>query len=188
MTPKFNIYGISDNHWNHWQINRYCKRGFESLEQMNDSMTKKWNNTVRNEDLIINVGDVCFTKGESAAITAVFKKLNGRKILVKGNHDRKSTAWYLTNGWDFVCDRFVWVLNKKRILFIHDPKHITDHDYKTCHYIFHGHLHEKGPFITKKKQCKIINLSVEKVNYTPINLITMINRLKQGYFDKDIER
>lgn len=184
MHPKFNIYVTSDNHFNHWNINRYCKRGFKSLEQMNNTMVKRWNSNIRPEDIVIHLGDIIFTKGQSSEIKKMIGKLNGRKILIKGNHDRKSYSWYLTNGFDFIIERGIWRFNKKKVLFVHDPKSITHNDYKTCDYILHGHLHDKGRFIKNRKQCQIINLSVEQTNYTPMNLITLLNRLSQGYYDK----
>lgn len=185
MRPKFNILVVADNHWNHWNINKYCHRGYSTLEDMNSDMIKRWNRVVKPNDLVIHLGDIIFTKGASEEIKKILTQLNGRIVLVKGNHDRKSYAFYLANGIDFICERFEWVFNKKKILFVHSPHDITYRDYKTCNYILHGHSHEKGQFIHKRKNCKIVNLSVEQINYTPMNLITLLNRLQQGYYDKE---
>jgi len=184
MRPKFNIYTSSDQHFNHWNINEYCNRGFKDLKDMNETLIQNWNQTVKKEDIIILLGDLIFTKGESKAIVDILKRLNGRKMLVVGNHDRKSYSWYLSNGIDFLAERFIWRFNKKKILFIHDPKSISYRDYRTCDVILHGHRHDKGQFVSKRKQCRIVNLSVEKTNYKPLNLITLLNRLQQGYYDK----
>jgi len=185
MKPTINIYVIADNHFNHWNINKYCSRGFKDLQDMNSTMIKRWNKIVRPEDLVIHIGDLVFTKGSSEEIKKIIKSLNGRKILIKGNHDRKSYSYYLTNGIDFVCERMIWEFNKKKVLFIHSPHEITFNDYRTCKYIIHGHSHNKGQFIHKRKQCRIINVSVENINYTPMSLITLLNRLQQGYYDKE---
>lgn len=183
MRPTINIYVIADNHFNHWNINRYCSRGFKDLKDMNSTMIKRWNKIVRPEDLVIHLGDLVFTKGSSEEIKKVINSLNGRKILIKGNHDRKSYSYYLTNGIDFVCERMIWEFNKKKVLFIHSPHEITYNDYRTCKYIIHGHSHNKGLFIHKRKQCRIVNVSVENINYTPMSLITLLNKLQQGYYD-----
>ena len=37
----------------------------------------------------------------------IFNKLPGRKVLVMGNHDKKSARWYSEHGFDFVCNMFV---------------------------------------------------------------------------------
>ena len=184
MKPSFNIYVSSDQHFNHWAINRYCKRGFKSLQDMNSTMIKKWNRLVRPDDLIIHVGDLIFTQGASKNIIEILKQLNGRIILVRGNHDRKSYSYYMTNGIDFICERFSWYFNKKKILFIHSPHDVTYNDLKTCRYIIHGHSHDKGKFIHKNKQCQLINVSVENTKFAPLNLVTLLNRVKQGYYEK----
>lgn len=183
MRPSINIYIISDNHFNHWNINRYCSRGFPNLETMNNTMIKRWNTVVKPEDLVIHIGDIIFTKGESKAISDMIAKLNGRKILIKGNHDRKSYSWYLTHGFDFICERMIWEFNRKKILFIHSPHEISHNDYRTCRYIIHGHSHNKGQFLHKKKNCKIVNISVENIKYTPISLITLLNKIQQGCYE-----
>ncbi len=184
MKPNINYYIVSDNHFNHWNINRYCKRGYPSLDKMNSDMIAKWNRIVRPEDMVIHVGDLCFTKGESKKVAEIIKQLNGRKILVKGNHDRKSYSWYLTHGIEFICERFMWEFNNKKILFIHSPHDVDYRDLRVCNYIIHGHSHDKGNFIHTRKQCKIINVSVEHIKFTPMNLVTLLNRLKQGYYEK----
>lgn len=184
MRPTTNFFVIGDNHFNHWNINKYCGRGYKDLPSMNNDMVKRWNKIVRPKDLVIHVGDIVFTKGESQKVADVIKKLNGRIILIKGNHDRKSYSWYLANGIDFLCERMIWEYNKKKVLFIHSPHDITYNDYRTCKYIVHGHSHDKGQFVHKRKQCQIVNVSVEHINYTPMNLVTLLNRLQQGYYEK----
>jgi calcineurin-like phosphoesterase family protein len=188
MRPKVNIFVISDSHFNHWNINRYCNRGFDTLDDMNTTMFRKWNNVIKPTDIVIIVGDLVFTKGESKEVAKVIGQLNGRKILIKGNHDRKSYSWYLSNGIDFICERMIWEFNKKKVLFIHKHQDITHNDYRTCKYIIHGHSHNKGAFLHKRKQCKIVNVSTEQINFTPMNLVTLLNRLQQGYYDKGGKR
>ena len=183
MKPEINIFLISDNHFNHWNINKYCNRGFNSLAEMNTTMIKKWNNIVRQKDIVIIVGDLVFTKGDSNEIKNIIKVLNGRKILVKGNHDRKSNLFYLTNGIDFICEKFEWNFNNKKILFIHNPHLIDPIEFVKYKYIIHGHQHNAVPFIQKKQKCICVNVSTEHINYTPLNLITLLNKLKQGYHE-----
>lgn len=111
-----------------------------------------------------------------------FAELNG-KTFVTGN----SYNWYLTHGFDFVCDQFAWDYNKKKILFVHNPNHVRMPDLNTYHYVIHGHQHNSTPFIQKKRGCIFVNVSVEHIDYTPLNLITLLNRLKQGYYDDKSE-
>jgi calcineurin-like phosphoesterase family protein len=192
--PTFNIFAISDPHIHHEKIIELCHRPFLNIEDQDTRLTSSWNCTIRPEDLVIILGDFVWTKGGSDLIKEAIKKLNGRKILVKGNHDKKGNIWYLENGLDFICDRFVWDYNGKRILFVHDPSHATADDIDRYEYILHGHCHNNVPFLRKKpkhkedweksKECIFVNLSVENTKYRPMALIPLLNRLSQGYYEK----
>jgi len=182
MKPVINIYVLSDNHFNHWNINRLCERGFNSLEHMNNTMISRWNRAVKPNDLVIHLGDLIFTKGASEEVAKVIKCLNGRKVLIKGNHDRKSYSWYLTHGINFICEKSVWYYNKKSILFVHRPSDVSLAEIKRYDYIIHGHQHNSTPLIQQKGETVFVNISVENVKYSPVNLITLLNRLKQAYY------
>lgn len=182
--PALNIYILSDNHFLHGKIIEHCNRPFKDQNDQDTRMKTLWNATVREQDMVIHLGDLSFTAGSSELIKQRLKELNGRIILVRGNHDRKSTMWYLTNGIDFICDRFVWEYNNKRMLFVHNPAHVSPDEYKKYQYVLHGHCHGNVPFITKRDDCTFINLSVEHLKYTPLSLLTLLNRLTQGYYEQ----
>jgi len=55
---------------------------------MNEAMVKEWNDLIAPEDLVYIIGDVAFLPAQKAAETV--NRLNGTKILVEGNHDRKA--------------------------------------------------------------------------------------------------
>jgi len=90
MKSLLNIFVTSDQHFNHFKISQLCGRKFRSLEEMHNVMIKLWNNTIRPQDIVIHLGDIVFTKGASSEVSKIISQLNGRIILVKGNHDRKS--------------------------------------------------------------------------------------------------
>lgn len=80
----------SDTHWGHTNIIKFCPetRGqFTDVEHMNSEMIRMWNEIVNPEDLVYHLGDVAFCQASRA--TQIMRSLNGRKILVKGNHDSK---------------------------------------------------------------------------------------------------
>jgi calcineurin-like phosphoesterase family protein len=54
---------------------------------MNESIIQAWNAKVGHTDLTYILGDVAFCNVEKA--TNFVRRLNGRKILVEGNHDHK---------------------------------------------------------------------------------------------------
>jgi calcineurin-like phosphoesterase family protein len=74
----------SDLHLNHSNIIRYCHRPFSDVSEMNDTLIRNWNEVVKPKDTVYVLGD--FAWGRSAG--AFRKKLNGRVVLILGNHDR----------------------------------------------------------------------------------------------------
>ena len=164
-----NIFVISDTHYRHAKIIEYCSRPFSTVEEQDASLTRRWNSVVKKEDLVIHLGDFALHKN-SAEIKDICSKLNGRKILVKGNHDRKSMHWYCNNGFAFFCDSFAL----GDVLFTHRP--VGKQDFLLMPYKLnvHGHIHEKDspdPLIYK-------NVSVEKINYCPIKLDNILGEFK----------
>ena len=191
MKTDFNIYGLSDSHFLHDNILKFTydkektlllRPEFASIEDMDNKMRSLWNHTIRPEDIVIHIGDLVWTKGSSERIKELIKSLNGRKILVRGNHDRKSYSWYLSNGIDFVCDRFHWDYNGKRILFVHNPDHCDSSEYSRYDIILFGHVHRNRPFISHMDNTYFVNMSVEQIKYRPMALLPLFNRILQGYY------
>ena len=164
MDKRCNIFTISDTHFFHTNIIKYCNRPFTAEEQ-DEAMIKRWNSVVREGDVVIHVGDFALHK-DSEKVHNIIHELNGSKILVKGNHDRKSNHWYMTNGFSFVCDSFVL----DNIIYTHRP---VDKIENWKFNIF-GHIHDK--VLPKYENSKYICVSVEKINYTPILIETLIKK------------
>jgi calcineurin-like phosphoesterase family protein len=104
----------SDPHYWHANIIKFCARPYADVEEMNEALVRNWNEIVRPEDTVIVVGDFSLAFRSVETFT---RRLNGRKILVAGNHDfchsahKKSrtpenqavwTQKYLDNGWNEV--------------------------------------------------------------------------------------
>ena len=79
----------SDHHWGHFNIIRYTGRPFKTVHEMNKVMTERWNSLVKPGDTVYHLGDLCFHN--KIHPKDLIKKLNGKIILIKGNHDKKKT-------------------------------------------------------------------------------------------------
>lgn len=77
------IWFTGDNHFNHANIIRFCKRPFGDVIEMNEIMVERWNKVVKPNDDIYHVGDFGF--GE---VFHILKRLNGKKHLTRGSHDK----------------------------------------------------------------------------------------------------
>lgn len=84
------IYFWSDTHFNHQAILKYCRRPFEGVAEMNESMVERWNLVVKPQDTIYLLGDFGFSHSKLEPLGAIFGRLHGHKHLIIGNHDEKN--------------------------------------------------------------------------------------------------
>lgn len=80
-------YFIADTHFFHEKIIKMCNRPFDNVEEMNKKLIENWNKKVTDDDTVYILGDVSF-KGSKENTISILKQLKGKKILIKGNHDR----------------------------------------------------------------------------------------------------
>lgn len=78
-------YITSDLHFGHKNIIKYENRPFNSVEEMDKAIINMWNKTVEKDDLVYILGDFSWYKGQKT--NEILNQLNGKKILVIGNHD-----------------------------------------------------------------------------------------------------
>ena len=109
----------SDPHFGHDNVLDFCNRPFEDMEDMMEVMRKKHNALVKPEDTVIYVGDIFFHTDKPVA-KAYMDSLNGKKILVRGNHDRKARDM-TQMGFDFVVEEMVLVIANERVTVSHYP-------------------------------------------------------------------
>lgn len=169
----------SDTHWGHQNILAYCKRPFANLEEMNEALCDRWNSRVNHGDTVYHLGD--FSMGGRQNL-AYRKRLNGKIILVRGNHDYKPEVM-LAAGFDEVHSSLTLERDGKKLYLSHIPKHLpdptnrwyhpsllrdppTDYDYFLC-----GHVHEQW-----KRIGNTINVGVDASNYYPLTLQELLNR------------
>lgn len=154
------IWFTSDLHIGHTNIISYCSRPFSSVDEMNDELVKRWNDRVQKHDTVYVVGDMFLGLVENAI--PYVKSLRGRKILIRGNHDRKSSIM-LESGFDEVHNRIEMKLKDGRsALLIHEPSKNVSYD--EFDVIVHGHHH--GPPIVSGK---MINVCVDNWDFKPIS-------------------
>lgn len=76
----------ADTHFGHPLMITTLKRPYDNVEEMNERMIEAWNKTVHPKDTVWHLGDFAM-KMEANGIADVFRRLNGRKHLILGNHD-----------------------------------------------------------------------------------------------------
>lgn len=132
----------ADFHFGHTNIIKYCpdSRGkYESVSAMHDAMIQDWNSKVAPDDLVYMLGDVAFGKVGNAVNT--IQQLNGRKILIIGNHDVKNMQHPEFVACFEATHQYLEIFhNDVRVVMCHFP--IYDHaDAGIGSVMFHGHKH-----------------------------------------------
>jgi calcineurin-like phosphoesterase family protein len=91
------IWFTSDLHFGHAGAIKYCNRPFETVEQMNAELVRRWNFLVHPDHTIYVLGDLALCRYRDFA--PIGEKLNGKKILIRGNHDSYSVGQYERCGF-----------------------------------------------------------------------------------------
>ena len=81
------IYIISDTHFNHENIIKYCNRPFKDINEMNDTIINNWNMIVKKDDIVYHLGD--FFLGSKFDLKNIVDRLNGTIYLIRGNHEER---------------------------------------------------------------------------------------------------
>ena len=83
------IYVTSDFHFGHEKFFIYTARGYQTIQEMNEDLVRKFNSVVSNDDDVYILGDLVL--GDIGNIEYV-RELNGRLHVVLGNHDTNMRA------------------------------------------------------------------------------------------------
>ena len=134
----------SDLHFGHTNIIKFCPRTrghFRDVHHMNGEMIRMWNEQVQPHDMVYIVGDVAFGRPEKAV--GHVRALNGRKVLVAGNHDEKM----LEHGdfracFEEVHTRLKMVHNGHLVIMDHHPILEWENMHRGAIH-FYGHLHDR---------------------------------------------
>lgn len=141
-------YYIADCHFFHEALNeKMDKRGFESVQAMNEYMIEKWNQKVRHNDEVVILGD--FSWGNAEETNDLLDRLHGKLYMIRGNHD------YFLQKSDFRAERFVWIKsyaemqdNQRKVILCHYPVMCYNGQYRLDRkgnprtYMLYGHVHD----------------------------------------------
>lgn len=166
----------SDQHFGHKNFLNFLDeegrqiRPFSSVEEMDEFMIENWNSAVQPEDTIVCLGDIAIKRKS----LQILERLNGRKILIRGNHDIFHTSDYLKY---FEEIRAVEVKPGAQLIFSHYPIHPDS--LKKGWINVHGHIHQRVVKVEDGiPDPRYFNISVECTEYTPIEWNDLYNHLQ----------
>ena len=179
---------ISDTHFGHEKTCTVFKREdgsplrpFASAEEMDEFMIRAWNDRVRPNDKVYHLGDVVINR----KFLHVLGRLNGDKVLIRGNHD----IFRLEDYTQYFRDVRGYDVKNGMIL-----SHIPVHPESLARFgtNIHGHLHANRVMRIRGVDVKSGELlysneidpryhcvCVEQTDFAPISLEEVYERIRQ---------
>jgi calcineurin-like phosphoesterase family protein len=181
------VFLVSDTHFGHAGVCRFTEsdgvtkiRPWTDPDEMDEEMIRRWNDRVRPNDKVYHLGDVVINRKSLATIS----RLNGDKVLIRGNHDifrddeyrlyfRELRAYHVMNG----------------MILSHIPLHEASLGRFGVN--IHGHLHsgrvKKARGIDARTGATLYSdendvryhcVCVEQTDFTPILFEDVIKRIE----------
>ena len=113
-----NIFFTSDWHIGHENVLKFCNRPFDDLVDMHKKIVKRFNATVTPNSVTYFLGDMGLCS--QTVLKDVIDQLNGVKVLVLGNHDKKMHGMY-NCGFDVVLYSADIYIHNERVTMSHCP-------------------------------------------------------------------
>lgn len=192
------VFATSDTHFGHERNLVLSNRPFATIEEHDECLISNWNSVVPTDGLTFIVGDA-FLGDRLRLMHAYLPRLNGRKILVSGNHDKtfagSASGWkhvrsYLDAGFEQVMAWGTYKLPPTRpdrtgrtVLMSHFPydgdsrgvdRHSGARLRDEGQVLLHGHVH--GKFKTHRSAATgalQVNVGVDVWDYTPVSMTTL---------------
>ena len=179
---------VSDTHFGHKGVCHFMRkdgetklRPWDTAEEMDEEMVKRWNERVKPSDKVYHLGDVVINR----KALGIMRRLNGDKVLIRGNHDifrddeyrehfRELRAYHVMNG----------------MIFSHIPLHPDSLGRFGVN--VHGHLHSdrvmktgksiafgNGAFTPHEIDTRYHCVCVEQTDFAPILFEDVIKRIEE---------
>ena len=177
----------ADGHLGHFNILKFCDRPFPTLHEMHKELTKRCNEVVKPEDTVMYLGDFCFA-AKKQEVLVYREKLNGKIILIRGNHDHKTTRKAFRPDCYHELEAQIGPYN---CMCVHVPLYppggnVPERDqlindarikkYAKYDFIISGHRHEKALWTGNS-----INVGVDMHDFYPLAEDRLLDLLTQKY-------
>lgn len=180
------VFLTSDTHFGHTNICKFTTadgkpvRPWDNADEMDEALVANWNSVVRPGDKVYHCGDVVINKKALKTLG----RLNGDKVLIRGNHDIFADADYLQY---FRSLRGYHVMNG--CILSHIPVHPDSLGRFGTN--IHGHLHtnrvKKARGVDAKTgqilysdqfDTRYYSVCVELHNFTPVLFEDVLKKIK----------
>jgi calcineurin-like phosphoesterase family protein len=157
-----------------------CGRPFFDVGEMNETLIKNWNAWVHKNDEIYILGDFAY-KGTGLEAESIIKRLNGKKYLIKGNHDKFiEDKNFNKNNFEWIKDYYVLPYKKLKFVLFHYPIFEWEGYFGDAIHLY-GHVHNSGNNIQGREKFNILgkralNVGVDVNDFYPISIEEILTR------------
>lgn len=187
------IFFTSDLHIGHANIIRFSNRPFRDVDHMHEVLVNNYNSVVGVDSTCYFLGDVGITN--TPTFSEVISKMNGRKVLILGNHDGGVNKMY-DAGFDVVLHGATLLIAGQVVTLTHCPllgiprenldgiPHVAGENWHgesrekmrkfSTHYRgqfhLHGHIHSPNGGRSQPVLGRQMDVGVDANNYRPVSL------------------
>ncbi|MDU1847578.1 MAG: metallophosphoesterase [Niallia nealsonii] len=171
-------YFISDTHFFHENIIKFSNRPFEDVAKMNQTLISNWNAVIEQKDEVYILGDFV-VRGTGKQANEILEQLNGKKYLIKGNHEYYLDDPEFKNSYfEWIKDYYSFKYNKKTFVLFHYPILEWNGFYNDSIHLY-GHVHhKKKEYLRNILGPRAINVGVDVNNFFPISLEQVLTIVK----------
>lgn len=174
------VFLTSDTHFGHMGVCKFMRndgvtklRPWSNPDEMDEEMVKRWNERVKPTDKVYHLGDVVINR----KALNIMHRLNGDKVLIKGNHDIFKLEDYTAHFRDI---RSYHVMNG--LILSHIPLHTSTLYRFGCN--IHGHLHANRVMRSNGYGREVVderyyNVCVENTDFAPILFEDVLKCIKE---------
>lgn len=148
------IWFTSDLHLGHRAAINMCARPFETVDEMNETLIHNYNSCIKKNDTVYILGDIAH-KIPAQEANQIIARLNGKKILCKGNHDKDYDVELFEGIYDFL-EIAVYGIN---VSLMHYPMMEWPKSFHGSLHL-HGHIHSRGDYNLQQKCDGILRYDV----------------------------
>lgn len=172
------IFITSDLHFNHDKDFIWKARGFNSVQEMNEELIKRYNSVVQDEDTVYILGDSMMGMNVNEGL-AYLRRLKGTKYLALGNHDTNARVEAYKNSGIFAGVEFAYRLKVKgkQFYLTHYPTITANGDEGIKVFNLYGHTHQTTNFYENNKF--MYHVGVDSHDCYPVAIEDIIEEIEK---------
>lgn len=176
------VFFTSDLHLGYEDVLDKSIRPFRNINQMTKTIIRNYNRRVSKNDLVYILGDMFYRnvyKENKVFIHKCLQSLNGRKILIMGNHDKWAENEEFRNYFEYIGYNLTIYHESNFIYLSHKP--CVNKKMKERNFHLYGHLHDKEEILYNKfRKANFRNVGVDFNDFYPVTF-DELNSFRRDY-------